>query len=198
MASLIAEGASTTLSVATRAVQSIGNLKTRMEVDALKKKADKYFLVGKLQEAKDIYNRAEKLDPFHIQVLMNRAACHLAMRDSAACLQDCNNALNLLSKGKPKSDSSTCALPDGCTKRKWQVFLLCRRAAAKELAHDFRGALCDLEDAKKIARNDNDLEGTKEIARNIDDLKAKMNSINTKVKTKGNQSLSAMLGLSFM
>jgi stress-induced morphogen len=68
--SLIAECASTTCSdeddcgsapsVATRALKTISYLKTRMEV-ALKKEADKNFSVGKLQEAKDNYNRAEKL-----------------------------------------------------------------------------------------------------------------------------------------
>jgi tetratricopeptide (TPR) repeat protein len=172
----------------TFALQTICYLKTLMEVIALKKEADSNFSVGNLQEAKDNYNRAEKLDPFHIQVLMNRAACHLATRDSAACLQDCNTALNLLSRGKPKSDSCACALaaillPTAGTKRKWQVILLCRRAAAKQLTEDFRGALDDLEHAKSIARNDDDAD-VKTIAKDVDDLKAKMNSINTKVTTK--------------
>lgn len=161
--------------------QNILYLKTLIEVIALKKEADRNFSVGNLQQAKDDYNKAEKLDPFHIQVLMNRAACHLAMLDPAACADDCTNALDLLSQGKPKSDSSACVLgavlfPAPRTIRKWQVILLCRRATAKELTGDFQEALGDLDQAKSIARNVDDVD-VNAITKDIDDLKAKMNSL---------------------
>jgi len=114
---------------------------------------------------------------------MNRAACNLALKDSAACLRDCDIAMNLLSRGKQKS--SVCALanvlhPVNSTKRKWQVMLLCRQAAAKQLIDDFRGALDDLEKAQSIANNNNDPAATS-IAKDIDDLTAKMNSIQTQL-----------------
>eukprot|EP00984_Skeletonema_dohrnii_P013464 scaffold5576_cov131-Skeletonema_dohrnii-CCMP3373.AAC.6 len=160
-------------------------LETLMEVADLKAKADKNFSMGSLEEAKENYSKAEKLDPGHIQVLMNRSAVCLAMHDSAACSKDCDTAIDLLSssKGKPKSDSSACALanilhPTPCTKRKWQVILLCRRSAAKQLSNDLRGALADLELAKGITSNDDDV-AVESIAKDIDDLKAKLNSIKT-------------------
>ena len=156
-------------------------LETLMEVADLKAKADKHFSMGSLEEAKENYSKAEKLDPGHIQVLMNRSAVCLAMQDSAACSKDCNTALSLLDK--PKSDSSACALanilhPTPCTKRKWQVILLCRRSAAKQLSNDLRGALADLELAKGITSNDDDV-AVESIAKDIDDLKAKLSSIET-------------------
>eukprot|EP00986_Skeletonema_menzelii_P009083 scaffold4054_cov142-Skeletonema_menzelii.AAC.6 len=165
------------------ALQHIRYLKTLMEATELKTKADKHFSNGSLEEAKENYTKAEKLDPGHIQVLMNRAACHLALRDSAACLRDCNTALTLLSQGKQKSDSSICALvdilrPNNVLKRKCQVILLCRRAAAKQLTDDLHGALDDLEQAKSIANDDDDA-AVKSIAKEIEDLKAKMSSIDT-------------------
>ncbi|KAK1744871.1 hypothetical protein QTG54_004162 [Skeletonema marinoi] len=131
------------------APRNIRYLETLMEVADLKAKADKNFSMGSLEEAKENYSKAEKLDPGHIQVLMN-----------------------------PKSDSSACALanilhPTPCTKRKWQVILLCRRSAAKRLSNDLRGALADLELAKGITSNDDDV-AVKSIAKDIDDLKAKL------------------------
>ena len=167
------------------ALENIVYLKTLLEVADLKAKADDHFSKRSFEKAKEAYNRAEKLDPNHIQVLMNRAACHLALRDSAACLRDCNTAMNLLSRGKQQSDSSVYALanvlhPSNSTKRKWQVILLCRQAAAKQLTDDFRGALDDLKKAQSIANNDGDV-AAKSIAKDIDDLKAKMNSIQTQL-----------------
>jgi hypothetical protein len=58
------------------------------------------------------------------------------------------------------------------------VVLLCRRAAAKEIADDLQGALDDLEQAKSIIRNDDGVD-VKSIAKDIDELKAKMSSLKT-------------------
>lgn len=169
------------------ALQNIRYLKTHMEVADLKAKADSRFSKGSLEEAKETYSRAQELDPARIQVLMNRAACHLALKDSAACLEDCSTAMNLLSRGEQRSDSSVCALanvlhPSNSTKRKWQVILLCRQAAAKQLIDDFREALGDLEKAHSIANSDDD-SLAKSIAKDIDDLKAKMNSTQTQLSS---------------
>eukprot|EP00984_Skeletonema_dohrnii_P010576 scaffold4123_cov91-Skeletonema_dohrnii-CCMP3373.AAC.1 len=56
------------------APRNIRYLETLMQVADLKAKADKNFSMGSLEEAKENYSKAEKLDPGHIQVLMNRSA----------------------------------------------------------------------------------------------------------------------------
>lgn len=164
-------------------LQNIIHLKALLEATKWKKGGDRHFSVGNIEKAVADYTKAISVDPTHIKCIMNRATCHLALYDSDECTKDCTMALDLLSRDKRTNGSPTCAVatilsPTPGTKRKWQVVLLCRRAAAKEIADDLQGALDDLEQAKSIIRNDDGVD-VKSIAKDIDELKAKMSSLKT-------------------
>ena len=149
----------------------------------LKSKADEFYQRGDFASAINAYSETLTLDPYNIQVLMNRAASHLASRDFAACLNDCNAALSHLSQANPKSESSECTLakissPVPRTKRRWQVIILCRRATSKQLTNDLLGAKNDLKQALEIAKIDNDV-NAKSISKDLSALEADLESLET-------------------
>ena len=161
--------------------QNITYLKAHMEVCRLKKEGDINFSEGNIDKAKGNYTSALSIDSRNVQCIMNRAACHLASREYADCINDCTVGLDIISsQGKQKSHSSTCALatvlsPTASMKRKWQAILLCRRATAKQLVEELDGALDDLNQAKSIVRNNDGID-VKSIDDGIIELKAKMKS----------------------
>ncbi|KAL7544394.1 hypothetical protein ACHAWF_007776 [Thalassiosira exigua] len=138
----------------------VPRLETLMEASKWKAEADGLFSEGDLLEAKESYARALSSDPSHVKALMNRSACHLAMERSLDCIDDCTRAVELLSKPKERGASLVDAVlsPKPGVQRQWIVTLLCRRAAAKRLDGDFRGALEDLEGARKSVRFDDDID----------------------------------------
>ena len=146
-------------------IQNIGYLKILTEATERKLKADSYFAEGNLDNAIESYTIALSVDTSLVNAQMNRAACHLAMKNSTLCVDDCNAAIQFLSRGTqnnnskhhdqqiPEENSSLLAAivsPTPRMRRKWIVTLLCRRAAAKRCGNDLSGALKDVEDAKKI------------------------------------------------
>ena len=144
------------------ATECINYLETLMEAMEWKAKADDSFAEGDLVKAKEFYTKSLLVDPELIKALMNRAACQLAMEDAAGSIDDCSLALDLISCGKPKQQSScpiaSVLFPKPSERRKWVVTLLCRRAAARRLAKDLDGALADLEEARTTVRCNDDIE----------------------------------------
>ena len=97
-----------------------------MEAMEWKVKADGCFAEGGLVKAKKFCTKALSVD---------HAACQLAMEDAASSIDDCSIALDLMSQGKPKQQSScpiaSVLIPKPSVRRKCVVTLLCRRAAAR-------------------------------------------------------------------
>lgn len=151
--------------------ESISYLKICAEVIELKTKADSCFAEGNLLKAAEFYTKALSVDEDNVRVLMNRAACHLALGIHTECIDDCTRALKTL---KVKPDSSclllaTVLFPTESVQRKWVVTLLCRRAAAKGLSSNFQGASKDLDEARLAVRPQDGI-----------DVEAVMNSICSK------------------
>ncbi|KAL9187265.1 hypothetical protein ACHAXT_001368 [Thalassiosira profunda] len=136
------------------AADCLSHLETLVEATSWKAKADASFADGDLAKAKELYTEALAADPTFVKARMNRAACELALGDSAGCIDDCSQSLEMLSPGNQKHSCVLAAIlcPKPCVRRKWIVTLLCRRAAAKRLGEDFREALADLEEARTAAR----------------------------------------------
>jgi dyslexia susceptibility 1 candidate gene 1 protein len=140
--------------------QCIDYLTLLMKANDWKDEADRLFAEGKLSDAMYSYTKAIDVDPLFINPLINRTACHLAMRNSTGCIKDSMNALQVLSQSKQRFGSPVLASllgPSLHTKRKWIVTLLCRLSSARRLENDLVGSLKDLEDALKNARRINDM-----------------------------------------
>ena len=141
------------------AMQGMRHLETFIEANRWKEKADECFAEGNPGRASELYSKALLVHPTHTRALMNRGACHLLMKNSADCIDDCVFALTQCKRrGADSSLISLMLLPGPCVQRKWIVALLCRCAAAKELGKDFRGALEDLEEAMNTIRPTDDID----------------------------------------
>lgn len=154
----------------------IDYLEVLVRASGLKGEADQLFAQGSFSDAVDTYTKAIKADPMLLTALINRAACHLATKNSSCCIRDCTDALDFLSAGKHRLGSNVLALllfPDSQTKRKWTVTLLSRRAAAKQLDMDSAGSLDDLEQALHLANRDVEIDSSG-IERDISALKLKL------------------------
>ena len=130
--------------------ESINFLKTYARAMQLKTQADKCFTNNEIRRAVKLYAEALSIDKENVRVLMNRAACHLALEAPTECIDDCTRALKAL-KTKPSSSCLTVAavlFPKPNVHRKWVITLLCRRAAAKRLCDDFSGASEDIDEAR--------------------------------------------------
>ncbi|KAL7476093.1 hypothetical protein ACHAW6_001974 [Cyclotella cf. meneghiniana] len=140
--------------------QCITYLTVLMEANDWKDDADRLFAEGKLSDAMYSYTKALDVDPLFINPLINRTACHLAMRNSTGCIRDSMKALQSLSQSRQGSGYPVLASllgPSLHTKRKWIVTLLCRLSSARRLENDLVGSLEDLEEALKNARRINDI-----------------------------------------
>jgi dyslexia susceptibility 1 candidate gene 1 protein len=152
------------------AMQGMRHLETFIEANRWKEKADECF-EGNPARANELYSKALLVYPMHTKALMNRAACHLLMKNSADCIDDCEFAISQCKRrGSDSSLISSMLLPRPCVQRKWMVALLCRRAAAKELGKDFQGALEDLEEAKNTIRPTDDID-TETVEKSIERFK---------------------------
>lgn len=145
-------------------IESLDNLATFMEAMQWKEKADRYFAEGNLMKANEHYSKALIVDPTYLKALINRAACHLALKNASGCIDDCNHALTECKK-KRRNKSLLAAIlsPKSNLQRKWIVTVLCHRAAAKQIINDNQGGLADLEEAMNTVRpnDDIDIEGIK-------------------------------------
>jgi dyslexia susceptibility 1 candidate gene 1 protein len=138
-------------------------LKAHMVALGLKEKADRLFSEGNFIDAIGAYTKAVESNPILITPLVNRAACHLAMKDSAKCIKDSTNAMELLSNSRQHMESNALAsllFPDPSTERKWMVTLLCRRSAARRMEKDLLGSLEDLKQAMQYAQRDTDIDSS--------------------------------------
>jgi tetratricopeptide (TPR) repeat protein len=141
------------------AIQGMRHLEIFIEANRWKVNADECFAEGHLGRANELYSNALSVDPTHTKARMNRAACHLLMKNYAACIGDCEIALSQCKRtGSDSGLVSAMLLPKPSVQRKWIVALLCRRAAAKELGKDFQGALEDLEEARKTIHPTDDID----------------------------------------
>ncbi|KAL3779233.1 hypothetical protein ACHAW5_010371 [Stephanodiscus triporus] len=130
-----------------------------IEANRWKVNADECFAKGHLERANELYSNALSVDPTHTKARMNRAACHLQMKNYAACIGDCEIAMSQCKRTDSDSGRvSAMLLPKPSVQRKWIVALLCRRAAAKDLSKDFQGALDDLEEARKTIHPTDDID----------------------------------------
>jgi tetratricopeptide (TPR) repeat protein len=68
---------------------------TEREPIFLKDKGDGFYNTGNLSAAVNAYSAALEMDAGFIRCLANRAACHLQLGDTAACIADCTKALEL-------------------------------------------------------------------------------------------------------
>lgn len=145
-------------------IDSIRHLAIFMEALQWKVQGDTYFAEGNLDKANELYSRALIVDQTHLKALINRAACHLAMKKNASCIDDCNYALTeCRQKRRNMTLLAAILFPKPTEQRKWIVTALCHRAAAKQLEKDDQGGLVDLEEAINTVRpnDDIDLEGIK-------------------------------------
>lgn len=161
------------------AMQAMRHLETFIESNRWKEMADECFAENP-GRANELYSKALLVYPTHTKARMNRAACHLLMKNSADCIADCEFAISECKrKGSDSSLISSMLLPIPCVQRKWIVALLCRRAAAKELGEDFQGALEDLEEAKNTIRTSDDID-IETVEKSIERLKKGMGT-NTQI-----------------
>ncbi|KAL3796275.1 hypothetical protein HJC23_008595 [Cyclotella cryptica] len=163
------------------AEQCINYLAVLMEAKHWKDEADRLFAEGKFSDAIDSYTKAFDIDPLFVSSLINRTACHLAMKNSTRCIQDSMDALQLLSLRRHSEYPVLASLlgPNSQTKQKWIVTLLCRLSSARRLKKDLAGSLIDLEEALKNARQINDTESIA-IEKDIKVLKVELATLQTK------------------
>ncbi|EJK68431.1 hypothetical protein THAOC_10385 [Thalassiosira oceanica] len=129
-----------------------------VKVSDHKAKGDAYLQQGDFVEASGHYDHALKIDPSHVKTLMNRASCRLAASQASQCIDDCTQAIGLLSANSDSGETSLLEqvlLPLASIRRRWSVMLLIRRAKAKEEANP-QSALKDLYDARDLANWLND------------------------------------------
>ena len=130
-----------------------------IKVSGHKAKGDACFQEGDFGEASGYYDEALELDPFHVKTLMNRASCRLAASRASQCIDDCTQAIGLLSASSDSVETSLLEkvlLPPTMIRRRWSAMLLVRRAKAKEATGIIDGALEDLHDARDLANMLND------------------------------------------
>lgn len=140
--------------------ECIDYLKILMEATKWKEDGDGCVADEDFSKAKESYSKALSSDSLLVSAMINRAAVHLALNDNTACIQDCSDALESLSR-RDKSKSNILATvlsPTGRVRRKWIATLLCRRAAAKRNEGDLEGSLADLEDTLRSIRREDDFD----------------------------------------
>ncbi|KAF0704062.1 hypothetical protein As57867_007417, partial [Aphanomyces stellatus] len=118
---------------------------------AFKRQGDDAYAAQDHTAAKDCYSQALALDPTFISCLSNRAACHLALCDAAACIRDCTQALAILEDTTPQSvPYSAIPIPGSTKRRLWVLKTLVRRGAAHTMAKAYAEAEKDYVDALTI------------------------------------------------
>ncbi len=138
-------------------IESIRYLTAFMEATQFKVDADNNFAEGNFMKASELYSKALAVDPTHLKALINRAACHLGLKNPSDCIDDCNHALNECKKLRQKNNLLAAVLFPK-SKRKWIVTVLCHRAAAKEIKKDYQGSVADLEEALNTVRPNDDID----------------------------------------
>jgi tetratricopeptide (TPR) repeat protein len=115
------------------------------ESSLLKNNADMKFSEGSLEDAQELYTEALVLQPSMVSALANRSAFHMAKRNFALCIQDCNAAAVIIEEEKNPKRSMPFPLFNSSKCLEWKVTITLRRCAAKEMTNDFKGALSDIE-----------------------------------------------------
>ncbi len=75
-------------------IESICYFSAFMEATQFKVDADNNFAKGNFMKASELNSKALAVDPTHLKALINRAACHLGLKNPSDCIDDCNHALN--------------------------------------------------------------------------------------------------------
>ncbi|KAH9190496.1 hypothetical protein AeNC1_007531 [Aphanomyces euteiches] len=124
-----------------------------------KQKGDSAYSSQDYATAREMYSEALKLDGTFISCLSNRAACHLALFDAFACVQDCSQALTILQDSVPSSVPYSAIPVAGSEKRRlWVLKTLVRRGAAYMMAKDWAKAEKDYADGLSLDPDNSQLQ----------------------------------------
>ena len=118
-------------------------------VSKLKCEGDALFGKGNAQEAETKYTEAIEMDETFVSAVSNRAGSRLALGKYKECIQDCDVALELLSRSD-EGVSGPVPPPGSDKRRDWVIKTMCRRGKAKTEVEDYVGALKDLKLGLKL------------------------------------------------